>query len=248
MSEPANLSDRQRRDRDLFDQISIDYTRKDVLVPHRRARRLRLMQTLATAAPTADTPILEVGCGAGYAADYLGPASARYVGIDYSEKLIDIARANNSGHGAKFEVTNIDDFKPDNRFQMAFMIGLLHHLDDPVRTLDRLKDLVEPGGLIIANEPQSGNPVVGWMRRVRKKVDEQYSDEQVDYSRQQLQAMYANAGLEDIEITAQGILSTPFAEVVMPMQSLVSPVSALCCAADRLIERVGGRWLYRLSW
>lgn len=244
----THLTDRAQRDRALFDQISQRYARKDLIPTHRRARKLRLIQTLAAAGGVDGLRILEAGCGAGYAIDYLGERPAEYVGIDYSEELIGIARRANGGRGRRFEVTNIDDFNPASRFNVAFMIGLLHHLDDPVQTLNRMKRLVIPGGVVVANEPQSGNPMIRWMRAVRKKVDKQYSNEQLEYSKSELETIFSQAGLQDVRITAQGVVSTPFAEVVLPFQFLANPLSAVCCAGDKFLERNFGNYLHHLSW
>ncbi len=73
---PSNrpeLTGRESRDQALFERVAADYHRKDLLPAHRRARRHRLMQTLRSVELPADCSILEVGCGAGFAADYLIP-------------------------------------------------------------------------------------------------------------------------------------------------------------------------------
>lgn len=248
MTDGSNFSERETRDRTLFDEISERYVRKDMLVPHRRARMLRLNQTLGQIGCIDDLKILELGCGAGFSAAYIGDRPAKYVGIDYSEGLIKVARSMNSNDRTEFEVAHIHEYTPNEKFDVVFMIGLLHHLDDPIDTLGHVKKFIKTDGVIVANEPQSGNPLVSWMRRVRKKMDNDYSDEQLEYSKSDLVELFSNAELKEIKVSAQGLFSTPFAEVVFPLQWLANPLSSVSCATDSILERRFNNVLQRLSW
>ena len=46
----------------------------------------------------------------------------------------------------------------------------------------------------------------------------------------------------------QGLLSTPFAEVIVPPQASMRKLAALACALDARQERRLGRWLHPLTW
>lgn len=244
-SKPADLSQRETRDQALFDRAAADYHRKDLLPAHRRARRHRLIETLRLVELPPDCSILEVGCGAGFAADYLSGRYLRFVGIDYSQELIGYARTYNARQGVSFEISNVNDFASDQRFDLVLMIGLLHHLDDPEAALRRMAGLLAPGGWILANEPQSGNPLFQAARKLRMRLDRNYSDDQLQYGKKALTEMFRRAGLSEIRVRPQGLFSTPLAEVAMPLQGLVSPVSAALCALDGVIESGVGRFV---SW
>ncbi|MFQ5760663.1 MAG: hypothetical protein ACE5HM_06785, partial [Acidiferrobacterales bacterium] len=62
--------DRKERDRRLFDSIAHRYVRKDMLPAQIAARRYRLRRTISRAGNSPKRKILEVGCGAGFAARY----------------------------------------------------------------------------------------------------------------------------------------------------------------------------------
>ena len=245
----ADNQNREAKDIALFDRIADDYGRKDLRPASRRARRLRQTRTLRLVPDTAGRHVLEVGCGAGFGADYLAGRFATFTGIDYSEKLVALARERHRGDPRiRFEVANAKDFRPPRLFDTAFMIGVLHHVDDMPAVLGQVRDLLAPGGWLVINEPQPGNPLVHWMRKVRKTSDDHYSDDQRELSERELRDLYAGAGFRDVRVRGQGFLSTPFAEVVMPLQPLAAAASALACALDPAVEALPQPLLRGLCW
>lgn len=239
--------ERESRDKSLFDRIAGSYSRKDTLPGQVRARELRLRQTVRAVEGYDNGRILEVGCGAGYSARYLDGMYEEYVGIDYSAELIEVAKLQNHGEGRSFFVSNAKTFASDEPFDMIFMIGVLHHIDDPVQALRNLMSQVRPGGWVVANEPQSSNPLIRAARRLRKNVDENYSDEQEQYSPDELRSIMVSSGLNDVRLVPQGLLSTPFAEVTLP-RVISSPMSMLACFLDPVVERAMPSVSMALSW
>jgi SAM-dependent methyltransferase len=239
---------RAERDRALFDAVADRYCRKDLLPASRRARRHRLERTLRFLPLSPRASLLEIGCGAGFAADYLRGRFGRYVGIDPSGRLIRLAQHYNAGPETSFQRTALADFVCTEKFDAAFMIGVLHHLEDPRGAVQGLVDVLEPGGWLAVNEPQPANPLVSAARRVRKRLQADYSDEQEEIARDQLYAIFEQAGLQDIQITPQGVFSTPFAEVVLRPAVLARALSALTCGLDTLLEETLSPLLGRVSW
>jgi SAM-dependent methyltransferase len=237
-----------RRDRELFDRIAEDYCQKDLLPAHRHARKLRLLQTFRHTDIDASGDILEIGCGAGFAATYLRGRYRTFHGIDHSTKLVELANAINTGPGITFETADATTFAIDRRFDVIFMIGVLHHLSEPVAALRHLTTLLKPEGSIVVNEPHDGNPLIQLARRVRTKTDSDYSEDQRMYSGDGLRAVFNEAGCELVKLIPQGLLSTPFAEVALPAQALLSPLSSLACAVDRTMENAVPWALKYLTW
>jgi SAM-dependent methyltransferase len=192
--------------------------------------------------------VLEVGCGAGFSATYLAGCYASYRGVDYAPQLIAYAQQHNQGVGVTFEACNIKDYRTDQRFDVIFMIGVLHHIDDLEVTMAHLLKLLQPGGWLVANEPHPGNPLISLARVVRQKIDRQYSSEQQPLTSTDLRRLYGRAGLVDIRIVPQGLLSTPFAEVIIPPQAMMRVFSSLACALDACLTRLVGRLLQPLTW
>src|SRR3954469_20004664 len=79
------------------------------------------------------TRLLDVGCGAGWL-----PLSAAYwhrcsaTGIDFNPVAIARARAVAEALGirVRFEVADLFDFTPTERFSLVTSVGVLHHTDD----------------------------------------------------------------------------------------------------------------------
>jgi trans-aconitate methyltransferase len=238
----------ESKDRALFDRISDAYARKDLAPASRAARRHRLLRTLASVPLSPAADVLEAGCGAGFSAVYLRGRYGTFHGIDYAQGLIDYARQHNAGPGVTFEIANIKDFDPGRRFDVIVMIGVLHHLDDMDAAMRHLATLLKPGGWIAANEPQPANPLIRAARRARTRVDAAYSDEQDQLSGARLRAVYEGAGLANVRVRPQGLLSTPFAEVVLKPQWLTQPLAKVACAADTVAETLLGPALRPLTW
>jgi len=241
-------SSRSERDRVLFDAAANRYCQKDLLPASRRARRHRLERTLRSLPLSSRTSLLEIGCGAGFAASYLRGRFGRYVGVDPSEQLILLARRYNAGPGISFHRTALAEFECGERFDAAFMIGVLHHLEDPEGAVRGVVELLEPGGWLAVNEPQPANPLVSAARKARKLLHSDYSDEQEEIARDQLHAVFERAGLADIRITPQGVFSTPFAEVVLRPAVVMRALSTLTCSFDTLLEETLSSLLCRVSW
>lgn len=240
--------DRQSRDQALFDDIAGRYAHKDRHPTSSIARRQRLLQTMATA-PLPDRPaILEAGCGAGFSARYLEGRYSQFVGIDYADKLIECAKQSNGLPGTRFETANIKSLDMHASFDAVVMIGVLHHLDDIDAAMQQMVKTLKPGGWLLANEPQPSNPLIRMARRYRKRMDRDYSDEQDEMTAEDLRTTYLKAGLTDIKITPQGLLSTPFAEVPLGPAWLTRPIAKACCGIDTAAERVIRPLLGKVTW
>ncbi|MFN3167339.1 MAG: class I SAM-dependent methyltransferase [Phycisphaeraceae bacterium] len=247
-AQPMPGSDRESRDRALFDGIAEKYTRKDLHPTASVARRQRLRRTLDAAPLDHHASILEAGCGAGFSARYLEGRFGRFVGIDYADNLITAARRHNTVLNTRFQTANIKQLSLDESFDAIVMIGVLHHLDDMDAAMRELVAALKPGGWLLANEPQPGNPLIRAARSLRKRVDASYSDEQDQLSADCLRRLYERAGLVDVDVLPQGLLSTPFAEVPLAPTWLTRPAARATCALDTALEKLLGRALGRVSW
>ncbi len=77
-----------------------------------------------------------------------GAASA--VAIDLDDRSLEAARANLSAFtSAKVEKASIYDIPYENEFDIAFSIGVVHHLEDPALALRQLTKAVKPSGTVL---------------------------------------------------------------------------------------------------
>jgi 2-polyprenyl-3-methyl-5-hydroxy-6-metoxy-1,4-benzoquinol methylase len=239
---------RARRDRELFDAIALKYAKKDIYPPSRRARALRFVQTLNKLHLNNQSDILEVGCGAGFASEYLRGRYRNYTGLDYSQELILSAQQRNRFSNASFQAADFFDYQTDNLYDVIFMIGVLHHMTNLTAALEKCLDLLKPGGVLVVNEPQDANPFFQYLRQVRTKIDKSYSAEQDQLDESELLELFSTSGFLKTRSYPQGFFSTPFAEVMLPPQWLMNPISHTVCLVDQLLEKYPSGFMKKMAW
>jgi SAM-dependent methyltransferase len=97
-----------------------------------------------------DSQALDLGCGAGYLAEYLSDTTgASFWGVDYSPEAIQRALARTEGKRSRlnFTIGNLDslDF-PNQSFETILSVDTLYMPNDLDRTLERILDLLLPNG------------------------------------------------------------------------------------------------------
>ena len=101
--------------------------------------------------------ILDAGCGSGYKSLILAEANpgAKIVGVDISEKSIELARQRLQYHGfdnTEFHVISIEDLpKLDLSFDYINCDEVLYLLPEPSAGLQAMKSVLKPDGIIRAN-------------------------------------------------------------------------------------------------
>ena len=230
------LNKQEYEDKKLFDNIAVDYVKKDLTSYCRIARKLRLTQSLEGVTKPINN-LLEIGCGAGFSIDYLKGKFINYLGVDYSQNLINYAIKHNSNNGVNFECVNIKEFSSKNKFDVILMIGVLHHIPEPEKVIISLQKYLTPRGIIITNEPQAGNPFIGFLRKIRKKIDDNYSSDQVEFTNNEICSIFKKCGYE-VKSYPQGILSTPLAESRILPKFIGMPMVLIATILDPLIEKL----------
>ncbi|TAL61634.1 MAG: class I SAM-dependent methyltransferase [Bacteroidetes bacterium] len=130
---------------------------------------------------TPDTYILEIGCGTGEAIKYISEKTgANSLGIDFSNKFIDLANQRYKNKKLHFEVADFNDpltFKGAmsyGKFDYVIGNGILHHLYYTIdNSLLNLHKLLKSNGKIIFIEPNVYNPYVALIFNIpyfRKKA------------------------------------------------------------------------------
>jgi ubiquinone/menaquinone biosynthesis C-methylase UbiE len=89
--------------------------------------------------------VLDIGCGPGNSSKLLSDVGTDTTGIDFSQNMIDVAKANYpniSFHQADAE--NIP--KPDNFFDVVIANYVVHHFADPEKVFSEISRVLKPGG------------------------------------------------------------------------------------------------------
>lgn len=145
-----------------------------------------IKEAIRAHAPKADDVpvVLEVGCGPGYLSLELARAGFDVTGLDLSPHCTELAQTFADADPFKAERGPLcylagDFFShpalAEGRFDAIVFLGALHHFPDQSATMDRVRMLLRPGGLILAHEPvrdrvTRGNAVFVHLMRVLLSV------------------------------------------------------------------------------
>ena len=95
-----------------------------------------------------DKEVLESGCGGGQHTSFVAPYAKHIVAVDLN--TTDIARKrNNHFKNVTFVTADMAEMDLRRKFDIVFSIGVVHHTDDPDKTVETLKNHVERGGNLI---------------------------------------------------------------------------------------------------
>lgn len=148
--------------------------------------------------------VLDVGCGSGRIGEFVLEAGAsHYLGIDFAEPMIELARTRLERHSERTELIIGDFLKTplSGPFDVILALGLFDYLPDAERFARRIFELCAPHGCLVGSFP-SWSLIKGPIRKLRY---EWIGDCPIfNYSRRELQLMLGASGFERIEIASPG--------------------------------------------
>ncbi len=101
--------------------------------------------------------LLDYGCGTGTISIEIANHVKEIRAIDTSNKMLDIAKRKAGEHNIKnvdfIQTTIFDERFTKDSFDVILAIGLLHLLKDNKQNIERIADLLKPGGLFISSTP-----------------------------------------------------------------------------------------------
>lgn len=105
------------------------------------------------------TPIsvLDCGCGTGrlgFLLMPLLPEGSRYVGVDFSRKMIDAAEETNRNLDTKaeFVLADIRSWRPKEKYDMVISQAILRHVNDGEELLRKMTDFLKKDGILVSME------------------------------------------------------------------------------------------------
>ncbi len=104
--------------------------------------------------------VLDYGCGTGLISNEIADNVKVIHAIDTSSKMIEIAKRKADGRKIEnidYEHSTIFDEKyKRGSFDVILVFYILHLLEDPHKVMQRINELLKPGGLIISTTPCMG--------------------------------------------------------------------------------------------
>jgi 2-polyprenyl-3-methyl-5-hydroxy-6-metoxy-1,4-benzoquinol methylase len=242
-------SSQEKRDKELFDRISNQYSYKDVYPISKKARAFQIDSIIDFVKKNYQlrekNSLLELGCGSGANSLYLEELYDEYMGVDYSQGLIEIANQKYRKKNVTFDTANIKDLSKFNSYDIVFGLGILHHVDDLAKVLNELKKVGHSDTIYIFYEPQAGNPFLQFLRRLRMKIDPAFSEEQIFFRVKELEERIKQQKFNNIVSRYNGYFIPPFAQVVLKPYFLFNPIVKAMMKIDRFLFR---KINSRFSW
>ncbi|MEM7135978.1 MAG: methyltransferase domain-containing protein [Myxococcota bacterium] len=145
----------------FWDNIAERYAAKPVANQAAYERKLEVTNARLTSSDV----VLDIGCGTGSLALEIAPQVERVHALDFSPEMIRIGKSK----AAAQKVTNItfhantlegvQEFAP-GQFDGICAYNILHLVEDRQATLDRVFELLKPGGFFISSNPCLGESMV----------------------------------------------------------------------------------------
>ncbi len=127
--------------------------------------RIRWLKSQLDARHFYPKSILDFGCGTGTSTPLLQEMfeAQEVVGVDVSDRSLEVARERNPGRGVVYE--NSLDREPAPRFDLAFCNGVFHHIPPAQRSqaLSYIWQSLVPGGWLAFWENNPWNPGTRWV-------------------------------------------------------------------------------------
>jgi 2-polyprenyl-3-methyl-5-hydroxy-6-metoxy-1,4-benzoquinol methylase len=144
--------------------------------------------------------ILDIGCGSGvYSVDFARRGARRVVGIDFSAKMLEIARAEaqrfNVQDRCQFVQGDFRDTEFSERFDISIAMGVFDYLAEPEPFIQRMAGVTD--GLVLASFPRP-SLIRGSLRKLRYLLSGRGSVRYYDEA--SMRAVVAAAGFASVEL------------------------------------------------
>ncbi|MDR7857848.1 methyltransferase domain-containing protein [Tissierella sp.] len=99
--------------------------------------------------------VIDFGCGIGFLGEILLPLlpeGSSYTGVDIGDKLLEEAKRifEDKKYETHFIYADVCDFETEKKYDIAISQAVFQHIENPIPVLERMKDSVVEGGLVIA--------------------------------------------------------------------------------------------------
>lgn len=122
-------------------------------------KRLKFIEAHLQKEIPAGGRVLDVGCGNGVISRHLGQFGFDVLGIDISQKTIDVARSKNKLPNVRFEAISAEQLTAQGeRYDAVICSEVLEHLDHPENLLKVIHESLKDNGLLVVTVPNGVGP------------------------------------------------------------------------------------------
>ncbi len=105
--------------------------------------------------------VVDFGCATGYLAQLLKLNDCVVTGVDYNQEASKIAEQHcQEVIVADLDFTSVTEIFPNQKFDVAVFGDVLEHLRNPWKVLEDTKNILEPGGYVVASIPNIAHGAV----------------------------------------------------------------------------------------
>jgi 2-polyprenyl-3-methyl-5-hydroxy-6-metoxy-1,4-benzoquinol methylase len=159
--------------------------------------------------------VIDVGCGSGTVASFLGTFGADVLGIDGNPEAIDFARRTYAKPNVRFQKGLVDEtFGSPGSLDKIYCLEVIEHvyLSQAERMLRNFHQLLKPGGKVFLTTPnyRSAWPVIEWLMDRFRLSPKMHGEQHVEfYHARKLRRLGAGCGF-DVERIRTSCLLAPW--------------------------------------
>jgi len=138
------------QDQGSTDRFGYEWSNYTEIIPEYEGQFLKWVSPL-TKEDFKGKSVLDGGCGIGRNSYWpLTYGASSVTAFDFDTRTVEVARKNLSTYpNAKVEYNSLYEINFDKQFDIAFSIGVIHHLEFPRRAVENLVRAVKPGGRVL---------------------------------------------------------------------------------------------------
>ena len=90
--------------------------------------------------------MLDVGCSGGFFLDSFSKDIEKH-GIEIDQSAVDYANQSFSGLAGRVNCISLEDYNPNSKFDLITMRGVIEHVMDPEKDIEKISSLLNKGGV-----------------------------------------------------------------------------------------------------
>jgi len=139
--------------------------------------------------------LIDLGCGNGNVSLQFIDKVQELDFLDISDKMLDLVKEKISDsdlHKVNFFNCDLEEFKIDKKYDIIIAYGLLMHVNSPLKSLEKIYEMLNPGGLLLTQYTNCGHP----MNKINKLFSSKSSYELNDIDEKLFHLLIFNQGFQ----------------------------------------------------